>query len=111
MIYSIAFSLAFLLSGVTEAFAHKGEPRLRYKRLVVQKPTHHVVYHRPAMVRAGYVWVDGHYRWQKRTRSYVWIDGRYVKQKRGKVWISGQWVRVRGGWVYRPGSWRVTARF
>ena len=110
MIYTLAFSLALFLTVNTEAFAHKG-PKHNYKKVVVHKPVNHITYHRPAVVRSGYVWVDGHYRWDRRTHSYVWVDGRYMKQKRGKIWVSGRWVKVRGGWVYEPGSWRVALRF
>ena len=113
IIYSIAFSLALFLTGINKGFAHNGEPKLKHKRVVVNKPVKHVNFYRHgrSAVRSGHVWIEGHYRWDRRTRSYVWIDGRYVRQKKGKVWISGHWVRVRGGWVYQPGVWSVTARF
>lgn len=111
LIYTLAFSLAFFLTGMTDVFAHNGGPKHKYKKVVVHKPMNHITYHRPAVVRSGYVWIDGHYRWDRRTRSYIWIDGTYVRQQPGKVWVAGQWVKVRGGWVYQPGSWRVSVRF
>ena len=65
-----------------------------------------VVVVRPAKApRNGVVWVDGHWKWSRRTRSYVWTKGRWATPPRGKVWIAGKWVRRSNGWVYRAGRW------
>jgi hypothetical protein len=112
VIYSIALSLALIVIGTMQSFAHKVEPRVKNKRVVVTRPLKKVIYHQPnVVVRTGYVWVGGHYKWHKRSSSYVWVNGRYVKQKRGKTWVSGRWVQVSRGWYYQPGGWRTTTRF
>jgi len=54
MIYSMTFFLAFFLAGISDTLAKKGEPRIKYKRVVVHKPIKgRVVYHRPVVVRSG----------------------------------------------------------
>ena len=78
----------------------------RNKRVVVVKPVKpHVYITRRSNVKAGNVWQDGYWRYNKRARNYIWVNGRAVKQKRGKVWVSGRWTMVRGGWAYSKGFW------
>ncbi len=81
---------------------HKPHPR--YK-IVKVKPAHHYRAHRPAHIRPGYVWIEGHWVWHKRQHNYVWVKGRVVKKRQHKTWVNGHWQRVRGGWVYVPGFW------
>ena len=111
IIYSVTFFLAFFLT-TNFSLAHRVEPRVNSKYIIVHRPaTPKVVFHGSTVVRSGYVWVNGHYAWNKRTRSYEWVRGRYIKEKRGKVWIDGHWRRVRGGWAYQPGHWQRVIRF
>ena len=110
-IYSIGFFLAIFLT-TNLSFAHRVEPKAKHKHVVVHRPVAPtIVFHRTTAVRSGYVWVKGHYTWDRRTRSYEWVPGKYVKQKRGKVWVDGSWKRVRGGWIHQPGSWKSINRF
>lgn len=69
-----------------------------------KRPT--VVIVKPNKVKRGHIWVDGHWRWNKKTKSYAWIKARWVKKKRGLVWVHGQWKKVPKGWVWVEGHWR-----
>jgi hypothetical protein len=103
--YSLVFTLFFSLAGVSDLSArHRVKPR--YKKVVVVKPVKpHIYVNRHVHVRSGYMWIDGHWKFNKRTRNYVWVNGDVVKKKRNKVWVSGRWSKVRGGWIYNPGFW------
>jgi len=52
------------------------------------------------------VWIDGHWRWNNRTKRYVWVKGHCAKKKRGHAWVPGHWKKVPGGWRWVPGHWR-----
>ncbi len=54
----------------------------------------------------SYVWIDGHWQWDKRSSSYIWAKGKWVKNKRNRIWISGHWHKVTGGWKWVPGHWK-----
>ncbi|HHL52933.1 MAG TPA: hypothetical protein ENJ39_06105 [Flammeovirgaceae bacterium] len=100
--------LIFVLLSLTTLSlqARDTEKPHHHKRVVVVKPArpHHYT-HRPQHVRAGYVWVEGHWRWHKRSRTYVWVEGHLVKRKKGHHWVAGHWKKVPGGWVYIEGRW------
>ena len=88
---------------------HKGYHK---SEVVVHKPVrpavrihNHYKPFRPVNYMRGYVWVEGHWVFNRKIRSYVWVDGKYIKKRRGKVWIDGYWIRVRHGWKYIPGYW------
>ena len=103
-IYTVVFSLFFSLAGVSDSFAKHLKPR--YNRVVVVKPVKpHVYVNKHIHVRAGYVWRDGHWKYNKRTHNYIWVKSHLVKKKRGKVWVSGHWSKVRGGYTYTSGFW------
>ena len=95
----------FSFAGASNSFAkHRTKPH--HKRVVVVKPVNpHVYVHKPIYLKAGYIWVDGHWKYNRRTHNYVWVKGHSMKQKRGKIWVSGRWVEVRGGWTYKSGFW------
>ena len=100
---SIAVVILFMGALFSPAIA-KGDPHPRYK-VVTVKPVHHKRAHRPAHIKRGHVWIEGHWVWHQRSRKYVWVEGRVVKKKPHKTWVSGHWRQVRGGWVYVPGFW------
>ena len=103
--YTIVFSLFFSLAEVSDLSArHRVKPR--YKQVVVIKPVRpHIYVSRHINMKSGYVWIDGHWKYNRRTHNYVWVNGHSVKKKRYKTWVSGQWRQVRGGWTYIPGFW------
>jgi hypothetical protein len=99
---SLALLLSTAFSGTAKA---RPEPR-KAKHVVVYKPNYPVHQLRaPQRLRSGYIWVEGHYRWNKRTRSYQWVNGYLIKKRQNKVWVNGTWRKVHGGWTYTPGFW------
>jgi WXXGXW repeat (2 copies) len=55
------------------------------------------------MVRRGYVWDRGHYRW--RHHHYVWTRGRYVRERSGYEWVPGRWERHEDHYDWHDGEW------
>ncbi|MTI32452.1 YXWGXW repeat-containing protein [Xanthovirga aplysinae] len=56
-------------------------------------------------VRKGHIWVDGHWKWNKRRNKYVWVEGNWVKKRRGYKYKPGSWVKTRGGYKWKPAIW------
>ena len=103
--YIAGILLAVLLT-TTSSNAQHLERKVNNKRVVAYKPgTPSDRIHTRTALRRGYVWIDGYYKWNRRSRSYVWIEGHQIRQKKGKIWISGKWKRVPGGWTYISGFW------
>jgi len=65
-----------------------------------------VVVVKPAKARRGYIWVDGHWKYNKRTNRYVWVKGGWVRARRGFVYVPGRWVKAPAGFKWVPGTWR-----
>ncbi len=95
-----------IVLGSTTGSAQQTKRKINNKRVVLYKPgTPSVRIHTRTIARRGHVWIDGYYRWNKRSRSYIWIEGHQIRQKKGKIWVSGKWKRVPGGWTYISGFW------
>ena len=76
------------------------------KKVVLIRPSRpHVKVFKPVNIKSGYVWIEGHWKWNRKLRNYVWVDGHLVKRKKGKIWLSGQWESLNGGWIYTSGKW------
>ena len=54
-----------------------------------------VVVAKPAKVRAGHVWVAGH--WCHNGNRYVWVKGGWIRARANHNWVAGRWVACRGG--------------
>ncbi|MBR8058273.1 YXWGXW repeat-containing protein [Burkholderia dolosa] len=52
----------------------------------------------------GYIWTDGHWRWQH--GRYIWIPGRWVARRPGHRWVPGYWRWQGPVWIYVDGVWR-----
>lgn len=76
------------------------------QRVVVRVgPPPRVVEHPGPRPHAGWVWIDGHHRWDG--RQYVWVAGYWTAPPRPHaVWIRGHWQHRRDGWVWIEGHWR-----
>ena len=58
------------------------------------------------VVRRGYEWTPGYYRWDGRYRRHVWVAGYYVRARPGHHWVPAHWQQgPRGGWHFAPGHW------
>lgn len=61
--------------------------------------------HRGVAPAAAYVWVGGHWAWQR--AAWVWTPGQWRRPPRGKrAWVAGRWGHKRHGWVWHEGHWR-----
>jgi hypothetical protein len=90
---AILFSGFFLVSPASagpQIFVNIGPPA----RVVEVRP----------VVRPGYVWQDGYYRWNG--HRYLWIGGRSVRAPYARAaWSSGRWERGHRGYYWVPGHW------
>ena len=60
----------------------------------------------PVIVRAGYVWAPGYWRWDPYVHHHVWVPGRYYHERHGYVWVAAGWGQgPHGGWHYHHGYW------
>ena len=59
--------------------------------------------HESVVVRPGYEWAPGYWRWSG--RRYVWANGYYVHVRPGQRWHSSHWERHENRWHYREGYW------
>lgn len=65
-----------------------------------------VVVVKPLKPGPKHIWVDGHWRWDKKRKEYIWIKGHWSKPKKGHAWIPGHWKKVPGGFKWIPGHWK-----
>lgn len=73
-----------------------------------QRPNVRVVKPRCPGKANKYVWVSGHWVWNKRNRVYVWRKGYWMKKQRNRRYVAGHWDQKRNGYVWVPGHWRRT---
>jgi len=59
-----------------------------------------------AAPRSGVIFIDGHWKYNKRHGKYVWVKGHWVKKRRGYAYVPGRWRASRGGHVWVAGCWR-----
>lgn len=57
------------------------------------------------VVKAGYVWVDGH--WERHGNRWDWRPGYYERARADSDWVPGRWERRGRGHVWIAGTWRV----
>jgi hypothetical protein len=57
--------------------------------------------------RAGYVWIQGNYKWRKENGgSYVWSGGHWEGARANNAaWIPGYWFKQGNRWVWTAGRW------
>lgn len=61
---------------------------------------------KPAKTKRGYVWIPGHWRYDKPAKEYRWVKGRWKKKRRGHTWVEGHWKKTPRGHQWVPGHWR-----
>jgi len=52
-----------------------------------------------------YVWIEGHWYWDKGAKKYAWKRGHWVKKRDGSRFMPGKWKKVPTGWKWVPGTW------
>ena len=57
------------------------------------------------VVRPGYVWTPGYYRYNSRYRRHDWVGGVYVAERPGYRWRAHRWAQVNGRWRLQQGGW------
>jgi len=58
------------------------------------------------VVRPGYVWTPGYYRWNNQYRRHDWVGGVYIVERPGYRWRPHRWARGHGGrWRFQQGGW------
>lgn len=55
------------------------------------------------VVRSGYIWAHGHWRWNG--ESFVWVSGHYIPIVYGRTWIHHRYILRGDYWVFVPGHW------
>ena len=72
----------------------------------IKPPVPKVVLIKPNPPKSNYIWISGHWNWNKKKHQYVWQEGQWVKPKKGKVWVPGHYKNIRGGYTWIPGHWK-----
>ena len=54
----------------------------------------------------NHIWIDGQWKWNKKSNRYVWVNGKWSKPKHGYVWVAGSWKNLSNGFVWKEGYWR-----
>lgn len=61
---------------------------------------------KPRKPSKNFVWIEGHWKWSKKTNRYIWVGGHWVKKPSSKHrWVPGHWRKAPGGWKFIPGHW------
>jgi hypothetical protein len=63
----------------------------------------------PPQPGPNFVWVRGHYRWDRDAAAYVWVPGHWSEPPQGyRVWVPGHWDQRPNGWFWVEGHWSVS---
>ncbi len=72
---------------------------------VASEPTALVMV-RPASPRAGYIWRDGDWSYNRRQRVYVQKNGYWTAPRRNRSYQAGHWNNSPRGHSWKKGGWR-----
>jgi len=85
------------LFGLSSAFAQRDYVGIAPPPVIVER--------HPPQPHRGWVWIDGHHRWDG--AHYIWVHGYWTAPPRpNAVWVPGHWQRDPGGWYWIEGHWR-----
>ncbi|KIA86497.1 YXWGXW repeat-containing protein [Flavobacterium sp. AED] len=93
LIYLISFAGAVLLFNACSA------------GYVSIEPAYQEVY-RPTRPGDSYIWIEGNWYWNNRTRSYYRGDGYWTMPRQGRNYERGHWNKARRGYHWVPGRWQ-----
>lgn len=65
---------------------------------------------KPPKPGPNFIWIEGTWRWDKKTKQYIWVPGHWEKIKPNAVWVEGHWVKTPQGWKWVPGHWKKKHR-
>lgn len=57
------------------------------------------------IVRPGYVWVPGYWRWDGYAHHHVWVAGYCVRARAGYRYVPAHWVHEGPVWHFQAGHW------
>lgn len=60
----------------------------------------------PARPAGSYIWIEGNWYWNNRTRSYSHRDGYWAVPRQGHYYKPGYWNKTRRGYRWMPGGWQ-----
>jgi hypothetical protein len=69
------------------------------------QPTYQGVYV-PARPSGNYIWIEGNWYWNSRTRTYNYRDGYWTTPRQKQYYKPGYWNNTRRGYRWVPGGWR-----
>ena len=72
---------------------------------VATEPSYNEIYNRPASPGIGYIWIDGDWRWNHRSRIYVHDHGYWTRPRSGRSYESGHWYSGPRGQYWVRGRW------
>lgn len=105
-LFAFTLTIFVALTFSTEAAAiSRVEPPGKNKVVEIRPSRPYVRVFKPLNIKRGYVWIEGHWKWNRKVHQYVWVNGYITKPKRGKVWVGGSWKAKNGGWAYTSGKW------
>lgn len=61
------------------------------------------IYEAVPVVRRGYVWAPGYWKWAG--RRHAWVPGQYIAARPGYVYAPPRWYHRGGHWVMEPSRW------
>lgn len=61
--------------------------------------------HERVVVRAGYVWAPGYWRWETRRHAYAWRAGYWMRARPGMRWVAPRYIPRGPRWQFRAGYW------
>lgn len=65
----------------------------------------YVEYSRPAPPNSSYIWIDGDYSWNNRSRSYVQNNGYWERPRQNQTYRAGYWQQTPKGKSWTKGRW------
>jgi WXXGXW repeat (2 copies) len=68
------------------------------------EPAYQEVY-RPDRPSESYIWIEGNWYWNNRTRTYYHRDGYWTLPRKGRNYSSGRWNKNRHGYYWMKGGW------
>lgn len=80
-------------------------PAVAMAQVIVRiAPPPPIVEHHDNPPHVGWMWVEGHHRWDG--QHYVWVHGFWAHPPHpGAIWVHHHWERRGDGWVLVEGHW------